>query len=213
MFSPYICLFCPYSYILVPLYFVCHHPDTFFTCRSDPRYKRSLGQTILNLARIIPHGILVFFPSYTVMKDCQEDWQSSGVWSKLSERKVSRNNVMYRLLLGCFHGFTTKWSNVGATFLSVVFSAYLRGAKDEEWVLDSNARVLWENQWSSLQGSMFHGCLPGEGECIVVLSCLCIFVSVYMHPLILHTLQELPTRHWYDRNNTYFPIPFQAPTF
>lgn len=57
--------------------------------RSDPRYKRSLGQTILNLSRVIPDGLLVFFPSYTVMRDCQEDWQNTGVWSKLSERKVS----------------------------------------------------------------------------------------------------------------------------
>uniref|UniRef100_A0A0P4WD16 Regulator of telomere elongation helicase 1 homolog n=1 Tax=Scylla olivacea TaxID=85551 RepID=A0A0P4WD16_SCYOL len=71
---------------------VCHGPDgmnlnSSFKNRSDPRYKRSLGQTIVNLARVIPDGLLVFFPSYTVMKDCQEDWQTSGVWSRLSEIK------------------------------------------------------------------------------------------------------------------------------
>lgn len=71
---------------------ICNGPDGFslnssFKNRSDPRYKRSLGQTILNLSRVIPDGLLVFFPSYTVMRDCQEEWQNSGVWSKLSERK------------------------------------------------------------------------------------------------------------------------------
>ncbi|KAG0710780.1 Regulator of telomere elongation helicase 1 [Chionoecetes opilio] len=71
---------------------ICCGPDGFtlnssFRCRSDPQYKRSLGQTILNLSRVIPDGLLVFFPSYTVMKDCLEGWQNSGVWSKLSERK------------------------------------------------------------------------------------------------------------------------------
>lgn len=56
--------------------------------RSDPRYVTSLGQTILNLSRVIPDGLLVFFPSYTVLRSCRDDWQASGIWSKISVGKV-----------------------------------------------------------------------------------------------------------------------------
>ena len=35
-----------------------------FRCRSDPKYLSSLGQSIINIIRVVPHGVLVFFPSY-----------------------------------------------------------------------------------------------------------------------------------------------------
>ncbi|KAK3864798.1 hypothetical protein Pcinc_029539 [Petrolisthes cinctipes] len=71
---------------------VCCGPDGFtlnssFKNRSDPRYVTSLGQTILNLSRVIPGGLLVFFPSYTVLRSCRDDWQASGIWSKISVGK------------------------------------------------------------------------------------------------------------------------------
>ncbi|XP_045625428.2 regulator of telomere elongation helicase 1 homolog [Procambarus clarkii] len=67
-------------------------PDGFnlnssFQNRSDPRYISSLGQTILNFSRIIPDGLLVFFPSYPIMRSCRDEWQNSGIWSKISAGK------------------------------------------------------------------------------------------------------------------------------
>lgn len=67
-------------------------PDGFslnssFKNRSDPRYSASLGQTILNFSRVVPDGLLVFFPSYTVMRKCKEEWEESGIWGKLSTQK------------------------------------------------------------------------------------------------------------------------------
>ncbi|KAG7164976.1 regulator of telomere elongation helicase 1-like [Homarus americanus] len=64
-------------------------PDGFslnssFRNRSDPRYIASLGQTILNFSRVIPGGLLVFFPSYSIMRFCRDEWQNSGIWSKIS---------------------------------------------------------------------------------------------------------------------------------
>lgn len=38
-----------------------------YSCRDDPRYKEDLGNAVVNLARMVPDGLLVFFPSYTVM--------------------------------------------------------------------------------------------------------------------------------------------------
>jgi Rad3-related DNA helicase len=32
--------------------------------RSDPKYLTSLGQSVINIIRLVPHGVLIFFPSY-----------------------------------------------------------------------------------------------------------------------------------------------------
>ncbi|CAO1391915.1 unnamed protein product [Diamesa serratosioi] len=51
--------------------------------RDNPKYLQSMGRTILALCRVIPHGLLVFFPSYPVMNKNMEAWQASGVWSDI----------------------------------------------------------------------------------------------------------------------------------
>lgn len=38
--------------------------------RDTAEYKSELGNTIVNFARIVPDGVLVFFPSYTVPPLC-----------------------------------------------------------------------------------------------------------------------------------------------
>jgi len=54
-----------------------------FRCRSDPKYLSSLGQSVINIIRVVPNGVLIFFPSYSLMKSVREAWQNSGLWSKL----------------------------------------------------------------------------------------------------------------------------------
>ncbi|XP_022249147.1 regulator of telomere elongation helicase 1 homolog isoform X2 [Limulus polyphemus] len=54
-----------------------------FRNRSDKKYLQSLGRTILNFSRIIPDGLLVFFPSYSVLKQCNEHWEESGLWQSM----------------------------------------------------------------------------------------------------------------------------------
>lgn len=43
-----------------------------------------MGRTICNFCRIVPDGLLVFFPSYSLMKSNQESWEDSGIWRTLS---------------------------------------------------------------------------------------------------------------------------------
>ena len=61
---------------------VCHclvlHILCWLHCRNDPQYISSLGMTVLNVCRVVPHGVLVFFPSYTVLYKCKEKCQVSG---------------------------------------------------------------------------------------------------------------------------------------
>ncbi|XP_030569109.1 regulator of telomere elongation helicase 1 homolog [Drosophila novamexicana] len=55
--------------------------------RDNPKYISSLGQTILNVSRIVPDGLLVFFPSYPMLNQCVDAWQASGLWADISCRK------------------------------------------------------------------------------------------------------------------------------
>ena len=49
-----------------------------FRTRDTPEYKLELGSAIEAVARVVPDGLLVFFPSYSVMTGCLETWQASG---------------------------------------------------------------------------------------------------------------------------------------
>ncbi|XP_018021404.1 regulator of telomere elongation helicase 1 homolog [Hyalella azteca] len=55
--------------------------------RSRPEYLNSMGNLILNFSRVIPGGLLVFFPSYPILKNCHEHWQINGVWDKITNIK------------------------------------------------------------------------------------------------------------------------------
>nr|XP_016931748.1 regulator of telomere elongation helicase 1 homolog [Drosophila suzukii] len=58
-----------------------------YTNRDNPKYISSLGQTILNVSRIVPDGLLVFFPSYPMLNKCVDAWQASGLWADISGKK------------------------------------------------------------------------------------------------------------------------------
>ncbi|XP_050299397.1 regulator of telomere elongation helicase 1 homolog isoform X2 [Anthonomus grandis grandis] len=59
-----------------------------FRNRDNPKYVSSLGRAIVNLSRIIPNGLLIFFPSYPVMQKCQDTWQSEGIWGNITSQKT-----------------------------------------------------------------------------------------------------------------------------
>ncbi|KAH8420535.1 hypothetical protein KR009_011261 [Drosophila setifemur] len=58
-----------------------------YTNRDNPKYIGSLGQTILNVSRIVPDGLLVFFPSYPMLNKCVDSWQASGLWADIVSKK------------------------------------------------------------------------------------------------------------------------------
>lgn len=58
-----------------------------FKCRSDPKYLLSLGHSIINIIRVVPNGVLIFFPSYSLMNSSREFWQASGLWTKIEAIK------------------------------------------------------------------------------------------------------------------------------
>lgn len=64
-----------------------------YKTRNDDNYIQDLGNAIVNFARMIPDGLLVFFPSYVVMKGCIESWKTirrggSSIWERISQYKA-----------------------------------------------------------------------------------------------------------------------------
>lgn len=46
-----------------------------------------LGETIAKIARNVPGGMLVFYPSYRIMETIYERWEKSGVLKKILQHK------------------------------------------------------------------------------------------------------------------------------
>jgi len=57
-----------------------HSLNSSFQTRSSHDYMLDLGNAIVNFARIVPDGLLVFFPSYNVMDICLTAWQSMVIF-------------------------------------------------------------------------------------------------------------------------------------
>ena len=58
--------------------------------RDTDEYKAELGNAVVNFARVAPDGLLVFFPSYGVMRACVEFWKSHGtpsIWDRVCAAK------------------------------------------------------------------------------------------------------------------------------
>lgn len=47
-----------------------------FKTRESPEYVSDLGNSILNACRVVPDGLLVFFPSYATLASCERAWRS-----------------------------------------------------------------------------------------------------------------------------------------
>ncbi|XP_072170315.1 regulator of telomere elongation helicase 1-like [Diadema setosum] len=58
-----------------------------YQTRFNRDYVLSLGNTIVNFARMVPNGLLVFFPSYPVMNNAMQVWQDSGVSNRIGQYK------------------------------------------------------------------------------------------------------------------------------
>ena len=42
------------------------------------RYKAELGSSLANFARVVPHGVLVFFPSSAALRSAYDAWERRG---------------------------------------------------------------------------------------------------------------------------------------
>ena len=52
-----------------------HALNSSYNTRHEDGYKRDLGMALTNWARVVPDGLLVFFPSYRVLEMCVDFWK------------------------------------------------------------------------------------------------------------------------------------------
>ena len=50
-----------------------------FRSRELPAYQADLGNALVNFARSVPQGVLVFFPSYSALVAAQKAWEAAPV--------------------------------------------------------------------------------------------------------------------------------------
>ncbi|XP_070556036.1 LOW QUALITY PROTEIN: regulator of telomere elongation helicase 1-like [Ptychodera flava] len=91
--------------------------------RFSPDYMQSLGNAIVNYSRIIPNGLLVFFPSYPVMNKCMEVWQETGVSNRICQYKPMfvepKNKAQFHEAMEDFYQKINDPSLNGAAFFAV----------------------------------------------------------------------------------------------
>ncbi|XP_025996451.1 regulator of telomere elongation helicase 1 homolog isoform X2 [Solenopsis invicta] len=104
-----------------------NHPlNSSYNTRNDPKYIASLGRTVYNFSCIVPHGLLIFFPSYPIMKKCRDEWQNMGLWTQIAERKLPQPSITHAQ----YGNIDISLSAVGATFETTVSHSLKQKAQD-----------------------------------------------------------------------------------
>ncbi|KAL0818377.1 hypothetical protein ABMA28_008852 [Loxostege sticticalis] len=57
------------------------------SCTNQPSVQDGIGEAILWVCQVTPHGVLCFMPSYLLMNKLMRRWQETGIWRKLEQQK------------------------------------------------------------------------------------------------------------------------------
>ncbi|KAK1282794.1 DNA repair helicase UVH6 [Acorus calamus] len=100
--------------------------------RDSLEYKQDLGNAVVNFARIVPDGLLVFFPSYYMMDKCIECWKnmshasstnSSTIWERICKHKnpviEPKQSALFSRAIEDFEAKLRDPSSSGAVFFAV----------------------------------------------------------------------------------------------
>ncbi|XP_059118123.1 regulator of telomere elongation helicase 1 isoform X2 [Peromyscus eremicus] len=93
----------------------------------DKRFSKeclsSLGKALGNIARVVPEGLLVFFPSYPVMEKSLEFWRAQDLARKVEVLKPlfvePRNKGSFSEVIDAYYQRVASPGSSGATFLAV----------------------------------------------------------------------------------------------
>ncbi|GER44162.1 regulator of telomere elongation helicase [Striga asiatica] len=103
-----------------------------YRSRGSIEYKLELGNAIVNFARIVPDGLLVFFPSYYLLDQCISCWKSTGqkdlstsstIWERICKHKLPvvepRQSSLFPLAIEDYMTKLKDTCSSGAIFFAV----------------------------------------------------------------------------------------------
>ena len=115
--------------------------------RGKRSYQLDLGNTIVNFARIVPHGVLVFFPSYAGMKTSLECWREPpdrgrSIWERIDQYKTPlvepQNKTEFKQAIDAFYEKIKDPGTQGAIFFAVCRGKVSEGVD----FADNNGRAV-----------------------------------------------------------------------
>ncbi|KAJ8970779.1 hypothetical protein NQ317_003493 [Molorchus minor] len=122
--------------------------------RDNPKYLSSLGRSVLNLCRVIPNGLLIFFPSYPTMAKCEEHWRETGLWGNICQIKPILTEPKDKHAFS--NAMTDYYSKIGdPTLKGAIFMGVCRGKLSEGLdFADANGRAFLKgNDWYTLEAT------------------------------------------------------------
>ncbi|KAJ0076402.1 hypothetical protein Patl1_34125 [Pistacia atlantica] len=97
--------------------------------RDSLEYKQELGNAIVNIARIVPDGLLIFFPSYYLLDQCIGCWKnmshgnSTSIWERICKYKKPvvepRQSALFQMAIEDYMAKLRDTSTSGAVFFAV----------------------------------------------------------------------------------------------
>ncbi|XP_069739809.1 regulator of telomere elongation helicase 1 isoform X2 [Narcine bancroftii] len=94
-----------------------------YNTRFSPEYMSSLGKTMVNLCRVVPNGLLVFFPSYPVMEKSLEFWKGEGISNRIEEIKPIfvevKGKGLFTEVINAYYDKVNNPASNGACFCAV----------------------------------------------------------------------------------------------
>ena len=113
--------------------------------RSNAQYMLDLGNAVVNICRMVPDGVLVFFPSYGVMDAMVSCWEGGGVMARIREKKaVVTEPRVSGAMAECIADYQRAIENSAATGLTgAIMLAVCRGKVSEGLdFADANGRAV-----------------------------------------------------------------------
>lgn len=91
--------------------------------RGNQNYLHSLGKTVLELAKVVPDGLLIFFTSYGILNTCMTNWQTNGIWDQIQQSKPifiePRFKDEFNNTMKTYYEKINNETKVGAIFMAV----------------------------------------------------------------------------------------------
>ena len=107
-----------------------------YNTRSDPKYLAALGQIVIMILKMVPKGVLVFFPSYGLLNSTREFWQNSGIWTRIDNVKKivvepQKKEVLSLTMNG--NSIVCNSPSVTSDLFQSITTRYGRGAVPASW--------------------------------------------------------------------------------